>query len=146
MNVLLTLIICQWMMSVVPALWFASLFSDLFYFHCASPPGAPAHSERVCRGGGHVLLQQAGEWGAHKLALVSTGTPWYIRPPGVCPKPNLSVSSCVCCDPQEEGDDDLMFKMVFVVNMDLAMGVGKVKPAGLLWTEWVMLLSSMCFS
>lgn len=28
--------------------------------------------------------------------------------------------------PQEEGDDDLMFKMVFVVNMDLAMGVGKV--------------------
>ncbi|XP_071241175.1 probable peptidyl-tRNA hydrolase 2 isoform X2 [Salvelinus alpinus] len=27
---------------------------------------------------------------------------------------------------QEEGDDDLMFKMVFVVNMDLAMGVGKV--------------------
>ncbi|XP_055765133.1 peptidyl-tRNA hydrolase 2, mitochondrial-like isoform X2 [Salvelinus fontinalis] len=26
----------------------------------------------------------------------------------------------------EEGDDDLMFKMVFVVNMDLAMGVGKV--------------------
>lgn len=29
-------------------------------------------------------------------------------------------------DPQEEGDDDLMFKMVFVVNMDLAMGVGKV--------------------
>uniref|UniRef100_A0A8C7CAR2 peptidyl-tRNA hydrolase n=1 Tax=Oncorhynchus kisutch TaxID=8019 RepID=A0A8C7CAR2_ONCKI len=27
---------------------------------------------------------------------------------------------------EEEGDDDLMFKMVFVVNMDLAMGVGKV--------------------
>lgn len=32
----------------------------------------------------------------------------------------------VFCGPQEEGDDDLMFKMVFVVNMDLAMGVGKV--------------------
>lgn len=29
--------------------------------------------------------------------------------------------------PQEEGEDDLMFKMVFVVNMDLAMGVGKVR-------------------
>uniref|UniRef100_A0A674CV40 peptidyl-tRNA hydrolase n=1 Tax=Salmo trutta TaxID=8032 RepID=A0A674CV40_SALTR len=27
---------------------------------------------------------------------------------------------------EEEGDDDLMFKMVFVVNMDLAMGVGKL--------------------
>ncbi|XP_031694822.1 probable peptidyl-tRNA hydrolase 2 [Anarrhichthys ocellatus] len=27
---------------------------------------------------------------------------------------------------EEEGDDDLVFKMVFVVNMDLAMGVGKV--------------------
>uniref|UniRef100_A0A672IR19 peptidyl-tRNA hydrolase n=1 Tax=Salarias fasciatus TaxID=181472 RepID=A0A672IR19_SALFA len=27
---------------------------------------------------------------------------------------------------EEEGDEDLMFKMVFVVNMDLAMGVGKV--------------------
>ncbi|KAG7283586.1 hypothetical protein CRUP_026513 [Coryphaenoides rupestris] len=27
---------------------------------------------------------------------------------------------------EEEGDDDLMFKMVFVVNMDLAMGMGKV--------------------
>ncbi|XP_039979176.1 UBA_like_SF and PTH2 domain-containing protein isoform X2 [Xiphias gladius] len=27
---------------------------------------------------------------------------------------------------EEEGDDDLMFKMVFVVNMDLAMGVGKI--------------------
>ncbi|XP_061545108.1 UBA_like_SF and PTH2 domain-containing protein isoform X1 [Phycodurus eques] len=26
----------------------------------------------------------------------------------------------------EEGDEDLMYKMVFVVNMDLAMGVGKV--------------------
>ncbi|KPP75164.1 hypothetical protein Z043_105608 [Scleropages formosus] len=26
----------------------------------------------------------------------------------------------------EEGDDDLIFKMVFVVNMDLSMGVGKV--------------------
>lgn len=27
---------------------------------------------------------------------------------------------------EEEGDDDLIFKMVLVVNMDLAMGVGKV--------------------
>lgn len=27
---------------------------------------------------------------------------------------------------QEEGNEDLTFKMVFVVNMDLAMGVGKV--------------------
>jgi len=27
---------------------------------------------------------------------------------------------------QEEGDEDLMFKMVFVVNMELSMGVGKV--------------------
>ncbi|XP_063071183.1 UBA_like_SF and PTH2 domain-containing protein [Engraulis encrasicolus] len=27
---------------------------------------------------------------------------------------------------EEEGDEDLMFKMVFVVNMDLSMGVGKV--------------------
>lgn len=36
------------------------------------------------------------------------------------------MSLFVCSDPQEEGDDDLMFKMVFVVNMDLAMGVGKV--------------------
>ncbi|XP_018615743.1 probable peptidyl-tRNA hydrolase 2 [Scleropages formosus] len=27
---------------------------------------------------------------------------------------------------EEEGDDDLIFKMVFVVNMDLSMGVGKV--------------------
>lgn len=57
--------------------------------------GTSAHSERVCRGGGHVLLQQAGEWGAHKLGLVTTGTPWYIRPCGVCPKPNLSVSFCL---------------------------------------------------
>lgn len=40
----------------------------------------------------------------------------------------VSVSLLVCSDPQEEGDDDLMFKMVFVVNMDLAMGVGKVNP------------------
>ena len=37
------------------------------------------------------------------------------------------MSLSVCSDPQEEGDDDLMFKMVFVVNMDLAMGVGKVR-------------------
>lgn len=90
--------------------------------------GTSAHSERVCRRGGYVLLQQAGEWGAHKLALVPTGTPWYIRPCGVCPKPNLSLSLSVCSDPQEAGDDDLTFKMVFVVNMDLAMGVGKVCP------------------
>ncbi|XP_012728825.1 UBA_like_SF and PTH2 domain-containing protein [Fundulus heteroclitus] len=27
---------------------------------------------------------------------------------------------------EEEGDEDLMFKMVFVVNMDLGMGVGKI--------------------
>ncbi len=27
---------------------------------------------------------------------------------------------------QEEGDEDMMFKMVFVVNMELSMGVGKV--------------------
>ncbi|XP_027857559.1 probable peptidyl-tRNA hydrolase 2 isoform X1 [Xiphophorus couchianus] len=27
---------------------------------------------------------------------------------------------------EEEGDEDLLFKMVFVVNMDLGMGVGKV--------------------
>ncbi|KTG46249.1 hypothetical protein cypCar_00003854 [Cyprinus carpio] len=27
---------------------------------------------------------------------------------------------------EEEGDEDLMFKMVFVVNMELSMGVGKV--------------------
>ncbi|KAM9760028.1 putative peptidyl-tRNA hydrolase 2 [Menidia menidia] len=27
---------------------------------------------------------------------------------------------------EEEGDDDLLFKMVFVVNMDLSMGCGKV--------------------
>lgn len=27
---------------------------------------------------------------------------------------------------QEEGDEDVMFKMVFVVNMELSMGVGKV--------------------
>ncbi|XP_023682584.1 probable peptidyl-tRNA hydrolase 2 [Paramormyrops kingsleyae] len=27
---------------------------------------------------------------------------------------------------EEEGDEDLMFKMVFIVNMDLSMGVGKV--------------------
>uniref|UniRef100_A0A1A8K2M1 peptidyl-tRNA hydrolase n=1 Tax=Nothobranchius kuhntae TaxID=321403 RepID=A0A1A8K2M1_NOTKU len=27
---------------------------------------------------------------------------------------------------EEEADEDLMFKMVFVVNMDLAMGIGKV--------------------
>uniref|UniRef100_A0A3Q2UXQ5 peptidyl-tRNA hydrolase n=1 Tax=Haplochromis burtoni TaxID=8153 RepID=A0A3Q2UXQ5_HAPBU len=27
---------------------------------------------------------------------------------------------------EEEGDDDLIYKMVFVVNMDLAMGIGKV--------------------
>ncbi|XP_056315509.1 UBA_like_SF and PTH2 domain-containing protein [Danio aesculapii] len=26
---------------------------------------------------------------------------------------------------EEEGDEDLMFKMVFVVNMELSMGVGK---------------------
>lgn len=44
------------------------------------------------------------------------------------------MSLCVCSDPQEEGDDDLMFKMVFVVNMDLAMGVGKVSPAVPMWT------------
>lgn len=62
---------------------------------CFSPTGSAAHSERVGRGGGHVLLQQAGEWGAHKLALVPTGTPWYVRPCALRPKPNLSVSSCV---------------------------------------------------
>lgn len=39
---------------------------------------------------------------------------------------HILVSPFVHCDLQEEGDDDLMFKMVFVVNMDLAMGVGKV--------------------
>lgn len=39
----------------------------------------------------------------------------------------ISVSCFVCSDLQEEGDDDLMFKMVFVVNMDLAMGVGKLR-------------------
>lgn len=39
----------------------------------------------------------------------------------------ISVSCFVCSDLQEEGDDDLVFKMVFVVNMDLAMGVGKVR-------------------
>lgn len=61
--------------------------------------GTAAHSERICRGGGHVLLQQAGEWGAHKLALVPTGTPWYIRPRGVCPKPNLSVLFCLLWPP-----------------------------------------------
>lgn len=35
---------------------------------------------------------------------------------------------CVCLrsNTQEEGDEDLLFKMVFVVNMDLGMGVGKV--------------------
>ncbi len=38
------------------------------------------------------------------------------------------MSLFVSFDPQEEGDDDVMFKMVFVVNMDLAMGVGKVSP------------------
>ncbi|KAG9352967.1 hypothetical protein JZ751_017543 [Albula glossodonta] len=27
---------------------------------------------------------------------------------------------------EDEGDEDLMFKMVFVVNMDLSMGTGKV--------------------
>ncbi|XP_054883634.1 UBA_like_SF and PTH2 domain-containing protein [Poeciliopsis prolifica] len=27
---------------------------------------------------------------------------------------------------EEEGDEDLLFKMVFVVNMDLGMGVGKI--------------------
>lgn len=27
---------------------------------------------------------------------------------------------------QEEGDEDTIFKMVFVVNMELSMGVGKV--------------------
>lgn len=62
---------------------------------CFPPTGSAAHSERVGRGGGHVLLQQAGEWGAHKLALVPTGTPWYVRPCALRPKPNLSVSSCV---------------------------------------------------
>lgn len=41
------------------------------------------------------------------------------------------MSLVVHCDSQEEGDDDLMFKMVFVVNMDLAMGVGKVSTV---WT------------
>lgn len=38
------------------------------------------------------------------------------------------MSLFVCFGPQEEGDDDLMFKMVFVVNMDLAMGIGKASP------------------
>lgn len=38
--------------------------------------------------------------------------------------------------PQEEGDDDLTFKMVLVVNMDLAMGVGKVILLGLLRDVW----------
>lgn len=42
------------------------------------------------------------------------------------------MSVPVCSAPQEEGDDDLMFKMVFVVNMDLAMGVGKVSAVALL--------------
>lgn len=30
---------------------------------------------------------------------------------------------------EEEGDEDLLYKMVFVVNMDLGMGVGKVNVA-----------------
>uniref|UniRef100_A0A668RQH5 UBA domain-containing protein n=1 Tax=Oreochromis aureus TaxID=47969 RepID=A0A668RQH5_OREAU len=31
---------------------------------------------------------------------------------------------------EEEGDDDLIYKMVFVVNMDLAMGIGKWESLG----------------
>lgn len=56
------------------------------------------------------------------------------------------MSLLVCCDPQEEGDDDLMFKMVFVVNMDLAMGVGKVKTSGAAVDCVGYVLSSKCFS
>ena len=41
-------------------------------------------------------------------------------------------------DLQEEGDDDIMFKMVFVVNMDLAMGVGKVSPVVTIWSVGIL--------
>lgn len=49
-------------------------------------------------------------------------------PGGVCPKPKSQISAL---NSQEEGDEEHAFKMVFVVNMDLAMGVGKVS---LLWS------------
>lgn len=46
-----------------------SLFFDIF--HVYSSTGTLAHPKRVCWGGCHVLLQQAGEWGAHKISLSS---------------------------------------------------------------------------
>lgn len=40
------------------------------------------------------------------------------------------ISNLCSNPPQEEEDSERVYKMVFVVNMDLAMGVGKVRWLG----------------
>lgn len=82
--------------------------------------GAPTHQECVCWGGSNVLLQQTGKWGqllnSHLHGRTKTN----------CLCMFVSTAVCLVLYAQEEGDEDMMFKMVFIVNMELSMGVGKV--------------------
>lgn len=104
------------------------------YFHCEDvryvsrwfPSGSPPHQERVCGGSCDVLLQQTGEWGPVSKAL------WCVADSGVEILLALKMYLFLF---QEEDDEDVLFKMVFVINMDLSMGVGKVSLV-LFWLEF----------
>lgn len=120
----LIIIIDHWTIKIVTQP--VALFSD--HFHCFSPLKALLHTR-------NVSAEEAAMYYFNKLEnevpisqpqspQVHLGT---LDLREFVPI-QISVSLFVCSDPQEEGDDDLMFKMVFVVNMDLAMGIGKASP------------------